>query len=55
MEKEKVVVVVVSTTGEGEAPDNASRLWRRLKKKTLGADYLQGVKYCVLGEANMSL
>eukprot|EP01147_Barroeca_monosierra_P005473 gene5473-7174_t len=49
LEKEKVVIIVTSTTGEGDPPDNAARLWRRLKKKSLASDYLVNLKYTVLG------
>lgn len=47
--KEPVVVIVVSTTGDGEAPDTVSKFWRKLKKKTVPNDYLTGVQYGLLG------
>ena len=44
-----MVIIVCSTTGEGDPPDNASRLYRRLKSKKHGADHLAHIKYTVLG------
>eukprot|EP00730_Choanoeca_flexa_P000613 TRINITY_DN10268_c0_g2_i3.p1 TRINITY_DN10268_c0_g2~~TRINITY_DN10268_c0_g2_i3.p1 ORF type:complete len:693 (+),score=171.43 TRINITY_DN10268_c0_g2_i3:32-2080(+) len=49
LQEERMLVVICSTTGEGDPPDNASRLWRRLKKKTLASDHLQQLSYTVLG------
>ena len=43
-------MVVVSTTGDGDAPDTANKFWRRLKKRTLPADHLANCKYALLGE-----
>ena len=50
LEKEPVFVVVVSTTGDGDAPDTANKFWRRLKKRTLAPDHLSNCKYALLGE-----
>ena len=55
LEKEPVFVVVVSTTGDGDAPDTANKFWRRLKKRTLPADHLKNCKYALLGECVCSL
>ena len=49
LEKEPVFVVVVSTTGDGDAPDTANKFWRRLKKRTLPSDHLSSCKYALLG------
>ncbi|XP_050406331.1 methionine synthase reductase [Patella vulgata] len=49
LEKENCAVFVVSTTGEGDAPDTASKFLRRLRKKTLPEDYLCQLSYTVLG------
>nr|XP_002741834.2 PREDICTED: methionine synthase reductase-like [Saccoglossus kowalevskii] len=46
---EKCVVFVVSTTGDGDPPDNATKFYRRLKKKTLPNDHLKQLKYTLLG------
>ena len=55
IEKEQCAVIVVSTTGEGDPPDTASKFWRRIKKKTLAEDYLSQLKYTLLGELNIEL
>ncbi|XP_028403678.1 methionine synthase reductase-like [Dendronephthya gigantea] len=49
IEKEKCVVFVVSTTGDGEPPDTVTKFWRRLRKKTLGSTFLKGLHYTLLG------
>ena len=49
LEREKLAVIVVSTTGEGEPPDNALKFWRRIRKKTLANDHLSHLKYALLG------
>ena len=42
-------VIVCSTTGNGDAPENASGFWRAIKLRSLPKDTFQGMKYCVLG------
>ncbi|KAJ8306916.1 hypothetical protein KUTeg_015000 [Tegillarca granosa] len=49
IEKEKCVVIVTSTTGDGEPPDTAAKFFRRLNKKTLQEDYLSNINYTLLG------
>ncbi|XP_067687349.1 methionine synthase reductase-like [Haliotis asinina] len=49
IEKERCVVIVTSTTGDGEPPDTACKFVRRLKKKTLTGDHLAGLHYTLLG------
>ncbi|XP_022084501.1 methionine synthase reductase-like [Acanthaster planci] len=49
IEKETCIVIVVSTTGDGEPPDTAQKFWRRIKKKTLPSDHLAGVHFTLLG------
>jgi sulfite reductase alpha subunit-like flavoprotein len=48
------VLIVCSTTGAGDAPDNADRFWRTLRKKTMKPDTLARVRYSVLalGDTN---
>ena len=52
-----VCVFVVSTTGEGEAPENASRFMRTIKRKTQAATMFEGISFtvCGLGDTNYSL
>lgn len=54
LEKEPLVVFVVSTTGEGDPPDTMLKFMRRLKKKTLPSDHLKECQYALLalGDTN---
>ncbi|KAK7092257.1 methionine synthase reductase-like [Littorina saxatilis] len=49
IEKEHCVVLVSSTTGDGEPPDTALKFVRRFNKKTLPDDFLSRMNYTVLG------
>ncbi|KAH3826153.1 hypothetical protein DPMN_128049 [Dreissena polymorpha] len=49
IERESCVVLVISTTGDGEPPDTALKFVRHLKKKTLKSDYLSTLNYTLLG------
>ncbi|ETI56678.1 hypothetical protein F441_00843 [Phytophthora nicotianae CJ01A1] len=48
------VVFVVSTTGDGEAPENMRNSWRSLLRKTLGPQWLAGVRVAVFGLGDSS-
>ncbi|KAE8886545.1 NADPH-dependent diflavin oxidoreductase 1 [Phytophthora fragariae] len=48
------VVFVVSTTGDGEAPENMRNAWRGLLRKTLGPQWLAGVRIAVFGLGDSS-
>ena len=43
LQPDKLVIIVCSTTGEGDPPETARKFWRWLKKKTHPADMLAGV------------
>eukprot|EP00742_Colponemidia_sp_Colp-10_P009976 GILJ01010920.1.p1 GENE.GILJ01010920.1~~GILJ01010920.1.p1 ORF type:complete len:640 (-),score=103.27 GILJ01010920.1:73-1839(-) len=47
--EEKLVVFVVSTTGNGDYPENASRFMRWVRRKTHPTDMLTGLNYAILG------
>ena len=47
--KGSVCVLIASTTGNGDAPDNGERFWRYVRKRAQPDDLFEGVKYCVLG------
>lgn len=48
--KQPVLVFVSSTTGDGDAPDNALKFWRYYRKLSKeGKDLLCGTKFTVLG------
>ena len=46
---ERLVVYVVSTTGQGDVPDNMARCWRFLLRKSLPSNSLAGQQLAVLG------
>uniref|UniRef100_A0A3B5LA76 Methionine synthase reductase n=1 Tax=Xiphophorus couchianus TaxID=32473 RepID=A0A3B5LA76_9TELE len=55
LEKERApVVFVVSTTGDGEPPDNALQFVKRIKKRTLSPDHYKHLLYALLalGDTN---
>ncbi|XP_069561593.1 LOW QUALITY PROTEIN: methionine synthase reductase [Brachyistius frenatus] len=55
LEKENApVVFIVSTTGDGEPPDNALQFVRRIKKKTLSTDHYKHLCFALLalGDTN---
>ncbi|CAN0050563.1 unnamed protein product, partial [Ectocarpus sp. 8 AP-2014] len=43
------LVIIVSTTGNGDAPENTERFWRFLKRRTQPKDLLQGLPFALLG------
>ncbi|CAI5440678.1 unnamed protein product [Caenorhabditis angaria] len=49
LETEKFAAIIVSSTGDGDAPDNASRFVRRINRKTLPNDFLATLNYAILG------
>ena len=49
LEDTKCAVLVSSTTGDGDQPESAERLWRRIKKRSLPSDHLAGLKFAILG------
>ncbi len=44
------MVFIVSTTGDGEPPDNALQFVKRIKKKTLSTDHYKHLCYALLGK-----
>jgi methionine synthase reductase len=48
-DKEECLVFVVSTTGDGDPPDNSTKFWRHLRKLKGGAG-LTKAKYAILGK-----
>ncbi|XP_011680279.2 methionine synthase reductase isoform X1 [Strongylocentrotus purpuratus] len=56
LSKETCMVMVVSTTGEGECPETAMKFWRRLRKTTLPSDHLANLNFALLalGDSNYS-
>ena len=54
MEKRGVVVFIVSTTGDGEAPTSMVPFWHFLLRKSLPANSLEGVTIAVFGLGDSS-
>lgn len=50
----RLFVIVASTTGNGDAPANADRFFRFIRKRTHKSDFLEGSSYAVLalGDTN---
>lgn len=44
-----IIIIVCSTTGNGDAPENAEAWWRQVKLRSTPKDTFQGIKYGVLG------
>ena len=51
---ESLVIVSVSTTGQGDFPSNASLFWKGLLRKKLTAGYLEPVAFAVFGLGDSS-
>ena len=49
LEEARNVIIVSSTTGEGEQPENVIKFWRKLRPKTLSADFLSSLRFAQLG------
>lgn len=47
--KQNIVIIICSTTGNGDAPQTANFFWRKIKNPKLPKDFLKGIKYAVLG------
>jgi sulfite reductase alpha subunit-like flavoprotein len=48
-EKTPIVVIVASSTGDGDAPDNSSKFYNEVKRRSNAEDRLKGVYFTVLG------
>lgn len=46
---QELVVFMISTTGDGEIPDNAKSFWKFLLRRDLPADSLSGLQFSVCG------
>mmetsp|Transcript_2578 Transcript_2578/g.5976 ORF Transcript_2578/g.5976 Transcript_2578/m.5976 type:complete len:206 (+) Transcript_2578:104-721(+) len=43
------MLIICSTTGNGDAPENADSWWRSIKLRSAAKDMFQDVPFCVLG------
>jgi sulfite reductase alpha subunit-like flavoprotein len=48
-EKAKLMLIICSTTGNGNAPENADGWWRVIKIRSLDKDTFENIPYAVLG------
>lgn len=49
-----LIVIAISTTGQGDFPSNSNRFWLSLRRKKLTATSLAGVKYGLIGLCDSS-
>lgn len=49
LEDARLVVIVSSTTGDGEQPENVIKFWRKLRPKSLSSSHLSELQYALLG------
>lgn len=49
-----LVIVVVSTTGQGDLPNNARHFWKSLLRRKLPPSYLQTVQFTTFGLGDSS-
>lgn len=54
--KPPFIFIICSTTGNGEAPDNAYQFWKKIKNRTIPKNTFEKIKYSVLalGDTNYS-
>jgi sulfite reductase alpha subunit-like flavoprotein len=50
----ELAIFVVSTTGQGEVPDNMKQFWKELMKKSLPRDAFDGLNFTVFGLGDSS-
>jgi len=48
----QLVLIICSTTGNGEPPLNADKWWRTMKNRTIDKNKFLNIKYAVLGLGN---
>jgi sulfite reductase alpha subunit-like flavoprotein len=46
---EDIFIIITSTHGEGDFPENASQFWKHIKDRKLKNDYFKNMKYILLG------
>ena len=48
----KCLIVICSTSGNGDMPDNAINWWRQFKQKTTSKNIFEGIQFLVLALGN---
>jgi sulfite reductase alpha subunit-like flavoprotein len=46
---ENIVIIITSTHGNGDSPENAAQFWRHIKNRKLNNEYFKNMKYIILG------
>jgi sulfite reductase alpha subunit-like flavoprotein len=46
---ENIFIIITSTYGNGDSPENAEQFWRYIKNRKLKNDYFKNMKYIILG------
>jgi sulfite reductase alpha subunit-like flavoprotein len=54
LRRHAVVLVAVSTTGQGDLPANAQAFWKALRSARLAAGALSGVRFAAFGLGDSS-
>ena len=54
LSKHVIVLIAISTTGQGDLPANARQLWRSLLRRRLSPDHLADVKFAIFGLGDSS-
>lgn len=54
LQRQRLVLFVVATTGQGDPPDNMHVSWQFLRRRSLAADWLSGLNFGVIGLGDSS-
>ena len=46
---ENIFIIITSTHGNGDSPENATQFWNYIKNRKLKNDYFKNMKYIMLG------
>jgi len=46
---ENMFIMITSTHGDGDSPENASQFWKHIKDRKLKNEYFKNMKYILLG------
>ena len=46
---DKKIIIITSTTGNADIPDNATKFWLKIKKRSLEKNYFENMNYLILG------
>jgi sulfite reductase alpha subunit-like flavoprotein len=44
-----IVIIITSTYGNGDSPENAEKFWRHIKNRKLNNENFKNIKYIILG------